>query len=283
MRIDLHTHSNCSDGTDTPTMLVHKAIAAGLDVIALTDHDTFAGIAEAQEAGKRSGLRVVNGLEMSTKYQGRSVHLLGYGCDPRNADLKAELARIRAGRTQRLPRMIERLQEAGIDITIDEVYAQAGDASAVGRPHVADILVKKGVVGSRDEAFHTWIGEGQPGYAERYACPLEEAIDLIHGARGVALVAHPWGRGTRDVLTAEVFERLIRDHQLDGLEVEHEDHDADARELLFGMGGRLGLIRTGSSDYHGLGKVGHELGCNVTRVQAYNELISRIRRRGGIV
>lgn len=283
MRIDLHTHSNCSDGTDSPTMLVHKAIAAGLDVIALTDHDTFAGIAEAQEAGKRSGLRVLNGLEMSTKFEGRSVHLLGYGCDPRNADLKAELARIRAGRTERLPRMVDNLRAAGIDITIDEVYAQAGDASAVGRPHVADVLVRKGVVASRDEAFATWIGEGQPGYAERYACPVEEGIDLIHGARGVALIAHPWGRDTRAVLTADVFERLIREHQLDGIEVEHQDHDADARELLFEMGGRLGLIRTGSSDYHGKGKVAHELGCNLTRVQAYNELVARIRRRGGIV
>lgn len=283
MRIDLHTHSNVSDGTDSPTQLVHAAIRAGLDVIALTDHDSFAGIAEAQEAGRRSGLKVLNGLEMSTKFQGKSVHLLGYGCDPRNADLKAELARIRAGRTERLPRMVEKLQEHGIDITIDEVYAHAGDASAVGRPHVADILVKKGVVPDRTAAFHSWIGEGQPGYAERYACQLEEAIDLIHGARGVAVIAHPWARESRAVLSAEVLSRLVVEHQLDGIEVEHQDHDADTRELLFSMGARLGLVRTGSSDYHGTGKVDHDLGCNTTRVQAYNELVSRIRRRGGVV
>lgn len=283
MRIDLHTHSNVSDGTDSPTTLVHKAIAAGLDVIALTDHDSFAGVAEAQEAGKRSGLKVINGLEMSAKFDGASVHLLGYGCDPRNADIKAELARIRAGRTERLPRMVEKLQEAGIDITIDEVYEHAGDASAVGRPHVADILVKKGVVPDRTAAFNSWIGVGQPGYAERYACPLEEAIDLIHGARGVAIIAHPWSRDSRQVLTSEVLEQLVHEHHLDGIEVEHQDHDEDTRELLFEMGARLGLIRTGSSDYHGTGKVNHELGCNMTRVQAFNELISRIRRRGGIV
>lgn len=283
MRIDLHTHSNVSDGTDSPTMLVQKAIAAGLDVVALTDHDTFAGIAEAQEAGRRSGLRVLNGLEMSTKFEGKSVHLLGYGCDPRNADLKAELARIRAGRTERLPHMIDNLQSAGIDITIDEVYEQAGDASAVGRPHVADVLVRKGVVPTRTAAFQTWIGEGQPGYAERYACQLEEAIDLIHGARGVAVIAHPWSRGCRPVLTSEVLQMLIREHRLEGIEVDHQDHDRDTRELLFEMGARLGLIRTGSSDYHGTGKTNHELGCNTTRVQAYNELVARIRRRGGVV
>ncbi|RRD47418.1 PHP domain-containing protein [Tessaracoccus sp. OH4464_COT-324] len=283
MRIDLHTHSNVSDGTDTPTTLVHAAISAGLDVIALTDHDTFAGVAEAQEAGRRSGLKVLNGLEMSTKFGGESVHLLGYGCDPRNADLKAELARIRAGRTERLPRMIEQLQDNGIDITVDEVYEHAGDASAVGRPHVADILVKKGVVATRAEAFKSWIGVNQPGYAERYACPLEEAIDLIHSARGVAIIAHPWSRESRAVLTAPVLERLVLEHQLDGIEVDHQDHDMDTRELLFEMGARLGLIRTGSSDYHGKGKVNHELGCNLTRVSAYNELVSRIRRRGGVV
>lgn len=283
MRIDLHTHSNVSDGTDSPTQLVHAAIKADLDVIAITDHDTFAGVAEAQEAGKRSGLKVLNGIEMSTKFEGKSVHLLGYGCDIRNADMKAELARIRAGRAERLPRMIENLQEHGIDITIDEVYEYAGDASAVGRPHVADILVRKGIVSNRTEAFHSWIGEGQPGYAERYACDLEVAIDLIHAARGVAVIAHPWAREARSVLTAPVLERLVAEHQLDGIEVEHQDHDADTRELLFEMGARLGLIRTGSSDYHGLGKINHDLGCNLTRVQAYNELISRIRRRGGVV
>lgn len=282
MRIDLHTHSNVSDGTDSPTALVHKAIAARLDVIALTDHDTFAGVSEAQEAGKRTGLKVINGLEMSAKYEGASIHVLGYGCDPRNRDLTDELARIRAARVERMPRMIENLQGLGIDISIDEVYEHAGRAAAVGRPHVADVLVRKGVVSHRTEAFEQLIGEGKPGYAERYACPLERAIDLIHGAKGAVVIAHPWARQSRDVLTAPVLERLVKEKQLDGMEVAHPDHDEDTRELLFEMGARLGLIRTGSSDYHGMGKIGSDLGTNLTRPSAYNELIARIRRRGGI-
>ena len=283
MRIDLHTHSNVSDGTDSPTALVHKAIEAGLDVIALTDHDSLAGVAEAQEAGKRTGLKVIGGMEMSTKYADESVHLLGYGCDPRNRDLADELARIRAARVDRLPRMVDNLRAAGIDIHLEEVYEHAGDAAAVGRPHVADILVRKGVVRHRKEAFETWIGVGMPGYADRYACPLERAIDLVHGARGVAVIAHPWSRESRAVLSAPVIERLVRDHGLDGIEVDHVDHDAHTRELLFEMGGRLGLVRTGSSDYHGLGKQHNDLGSNLTRPSAYNELVGRIRRRGGLV
>ncbi|NLE96782.1 MAG: PHP domain-containing protein [Propionibacterium sp.] len=281
MRIDLHTHSDVSDGTDTPTALVHKAVQVGLDVISLTDHDTFAGIAEAQEAGRRTGLKVVSGLEMSTKFEGKSVHLLGYGCDVRNRDLTDELARIRAGRVERLPRMIDNLRAAGIEITIDEVYDHAGAAAAVGRPHVADVLVQKGVVANRDEAFRTWLGEGMPGYAERYACPLERAIDLVHAAKGVAVIAHPWSRESRAVLTAPVLERLVKDYQLDGIEVDHPDHDEATRELLFEMGARLGLVRTGSSDYHGHGKENNDLACNTTRPSAYNELVGRIRRRGG--
>lgn len=281
MRIDLHTHSNVSDGTDTPTALIQNAHRAGLDVIALTDHDTFAGIPEAQEAGKRIGVKVLCGLEMSTTLDGESVHLLGYGCDTRHRELGDELVRIRAGRVDRMPRMIENLRAAGIEITLDEVREQAGAAAAVGRPHVADVLVSKGVVASRNEAFAIWLAEGQPGYAERYACGLERAIDLIHAARGVAVIAHPWSRQSRTVLSAPVIERMVRDHQLDGIEVDHPDHDEETRELLFAMGGRLGLVRTGSSDHHGLGKTNNDLGCNLTRVTAYNELVARIRRRGG--
>jgi 3',5'-nucleoside bisphosphate phosphatase len=282
MRIDLHTHSNISDGTDSPTALVLAAVEAGLDVIALTDHDTFAGVAEAQEAAKRTGLKVLVGVEISTKYDGTSVHLLGYGCDPQAPALTEELARIRSARVDRVPRMVDRLQTAGIAITVQEVHEAAGGAIAVGRPHIADVLVAKGIVTDRREAFDEWVGTGKPGYAERYACPLEQAIGLVHGAGGVAVIAHPWSRGSGAVLTAPVIERLVLEHGLDGIEVDHQDHDERTRELLFHMGGRLGLVRTGSSDYHGTGKVDHDLGCNVTRPSAYRELVARIRRRGGL-
>lgn len=282
MRIDLHTHSRVSDGTDTPTSLVLKAFHAGIDVIGLTDHDTFSGVAEAREAGKRIGVKVLGGIEMSTEHDGASVHLLGYGCDPFDRELDAELARIRFGRTQRLPAMVAKLAEAGFELTLAEVMAAANGAPAIGRPHVADAMVAKGYVAHRDEAFAGWIGVDRPAYVHRYACDLERAIDLIHAARGVAVLAHPWGRGGQTVLPAAYIESLVRDHGLEGIEVDHPDHDDETRSLLFAMGARLGLLRTGSSDHHGTGKKGHPLGANLTRPSAYRDLLARIRRRGGV-
>ncbi|MBB1509156.1 PHP domain-containing protein [Tessaracoccus sp. MC1756] len=281
MRIDLHTHSRVSDGTDTPTTLVMKAFQAGLDAIALTDHDTFGGVLEAQEAGKRIGLKVLCGIEMSTEVEGRAVHLLGYGCDIYDRDLGEELARIRHGRSHRLPMMIEKLNAAGLELTIDDVNRVAMGAPAIGRPHVADAMVAKGYIADRDEAFKVWLDEDRPGYVKRYAASLERAIELIHGAKGVAVIAHPWARRGREVIDAPYLEQLVRDYGLEGIEVDHPDHDDDARSLLFEMGGRLGLLRTGSSDYHGLGKKNNPLGANLTRKSGFRDLLARIRRRGG--
>ncbi|HJE52230.1 MAG TPA: PHP domain-containing protein [Tessaracoccus flavescens] len=283
MRIDLHTHSRVSDGTDTPTTLVMKAFAAELDVIALTDHDTFGGVLEAQEAGKRIGVKVLCGIEMSTVHNGKSVHLLGYGCDMYDRALNEELARIRFGRSERLPAMIQKLNEAGLELTLDDVTRVAMGAPVIGRPHISDALVEKGYVADRDEGFEKWLGVDKPGYVPRYACELERAIDLIHGAKGVAVIAHPWGRGGQEVLPAPYLESLVQSHQLEGIEVDHQDHDDETRSLLFEMGGRVGLVRTGSSDYHGLGKKGHPLGVNLTRPSAYKDLVARIKRRGGVV
>ena len=283
MRIDLHTHSTVSDGTDTPTGLVLAAVAAGLDVIALTDHDTFDGVLEAQEAGRRAGITVLSGIEISCEHAGRPVHLVGYGCERSSPRLLTELARVRSARAERLPAMVGRLSALGLEITVDDVLAEAGASPSVGRPHVADALVGKGFVADRAEAFRVYLAEGRPGYVPRYSIPLEQGIDLVHGAHGVAVIAHPWGRGNRDVLTAPYLESLVRGHGLEGIEVDHQDHDAATRSLLFEMGGRLGLIRTGSSDYHGLGKHDHDLGCNLTRASAYRDIVRRIGERGGDV
>lgn len=283
MRIDLHTHSRVSDGTDTPTGLVLKALDAGLDVVALTDHDTFDGVHEAAAAGKRVGVRVVTGVEMSTQLDGTSVHLLGYGCNVHDPALTAELAALRQARSRRLPAMCDALTGLGMDIGVDDVAAASRSARALGRPHVADALVSKGYVADRREAFDRFLAEGRPAYVARYSTPLGRAIDLVQAAGGVAVIAHPWGRGSRGVLTAPVIEALVRDHGLDGIEVDHEDHDSDTRRLLFDMGARLGLIRTGSSDYHGAGKDGHALGCNLTRRTAFMEIVSRIRQRQGTI
>ena len=281
MRIDLHTHSNVSDGTDTPTALVHRAHDAGLDVIALTDHDTFDGVTQAVEAGKRLGVTVVRGLEMRCEVDGSSVHLLGYGCDPSNRALAAELVKNRAGRAGRLQAFADRFTELGMALTVADIKEQSGVSPSIGRPHVADALVKLGYVADRSEAFEKWLADDKPGYIGRYSTPLEDGIDLVHGAGGVAVLAHPWGRNSRDNLTVEYIEQLVRDHGLEGIEVAHVDHDDETRSLLFDMGARLGLIRTGSSDYHGTGKQGVPLGLNTTRESAYRELVVRIRRRGG--
>ncbi len=283
MRIDLHTHSRVSDGTDTPTGLVLKALEAGLDVIALTDHDTFDGVPEAVAAGERMGVRVVPGIEMSTDVAGHSVHLLGYGCDMHHPALTQELATVRDGRSRRLPAMCRQLSEAGVPVSLDDITAAAQSARALGRPHVADAMVARGYVADRTEAFDKYLAEGKPGYVARYSTDLARAITLVHEAGGAAVIAHPWSRGNYDVVTASLLESLVAGYGLDGIEVDHEDHDTDTRRLLFEMGARLGLIRTGSSDYHGAGKKGHPLGINLTRKSAFLELVSRIRSRGGTV
>lgn len=281
MRIDLHTHSAVSDGTDTPTSLVHRAHAAGLDVIALTDHDTFDGVAQAVEAGKRIGLTVVAGVEMSCNVDGDSVHLLGYGCNRWNRALNQELAKNRLARADRLQRFADRLTELGMPLTVEDIKEQSGVSPSVGRPHIADAMVAKGYVADRAEAFDKWLADDKPGYISRYSTPLEDAIKLVHDAGGVAVLAHPWRKGHANRLTADYITHLAEELELEGIEVDHQDHDLDTREQLFALGERLGLIRTGSSDYHGLGKTNHDLGCNLTRESAYRELLARIRRRGG--
>jgi len=280
MRIDLHTHSLVSDGTDTPTELVRKAAASGLDVLALTDHDTFDGLVEARLEARRAGITLLGGVEISAQRRGASVHLLGYGCDPHDAPLLEELARIRAGRTQRVPAMVARLNALGMEVTIDDVLARARGAS-LGRPHVADVLVERGYAATRDEVFARWLGEGGPAYVDRYATDLPAAIELVHRAGGVAVIAHPWARGRRGDLDEVYLAELVDGYGLDGVELDHPDHDADTRRELAAVAERLGVFTTGSSDYHGLGKSANPLGVETTRPEVFAEVVRRIRARGG--
>lgn len=282
MRIDLHTHSAVSDGTDTPEQLVRHAALAGLEVIALTDHDTIDGIAAAQAAGRAEGVRVIAGLELSTELDGHSVHLLAYGTRPDDAELSAELVLLRESRSGRVEAFAGRLTELGMEITAAEIWQAAGSAPSVGRPHVADAMVSRGYVADRNEAFAQWLGDDKPAYVTRYATALGRAIDLVHGAGGAAVIAHPWGRGSREVLTTEVLTRLVRDHGLDGIEVDHEDHDERDRKELARLATGLGLVATGSSDHHGVGKVDHPLGVNVTHEAALEHLLRIITTRGGL-
>jgi hypothetical protein len=278
MRIDLHTHSAVSDGTDRPAALVAKAAAAGLDVVALTDHDTFAGLDEAVAAGERHGVQVVRGMELSCARNHQSVHLLAYGADPDAPALTAELERVRGGRAGRLLPVLAKLAALGVPVSEEEVMAQVGSSPSVGRPHIADAMVAAGHVRDRTEAFDRFLADGGPAHVARYAIEVGHGIDLVHGAGGVAVIAHPWGRGREQLLPAEVLERLVVEHRLDGLEVDHQDHDAETRARLQALADRLGVLATGASDYHGTGKTDHDLGCNTTRPEVFAAIQERLGR-----
>lgn len=272
MRIDLHTHSRASDGTDTPAGLVRAGVDAGLDVLAITDHDTSGGWAEAAAAAEETGLTLVPGMEISTRHHGRGVHLLAYWPDPGYPPLDAELAKVLHGREARVPTMVARLNGLGIEITHDDVRRAARGAVASGRPHVADALVTLGVVPDRTAAFDRYLGWGRPAHVDRYAVPLEIAITLVKESGGVTVVAHPWGRGGLGRPDEAAFAEL-QGLGLSGIEVDHQDHDATARERLRAIASNLGLVATGSSDYHGAGKTDHELGCNTTEPEEFARLL----------
>jgi len=274
VRIDLHTHSRVSDGTDSPSELVRAARAARLDVVALTDHDTSAGWSEAAAAARVEGIELVRGMEISTDHHGHGVHLLAYLPDPTYPPLVEELARILEGRDGRLPTMIARLQELGIDLTLDDVAAVSGDAAASGRPHVADALVAKGVVASRDEAFDRYLSSGRPAYVGRYAAPLVSMIRIVAAAGGATVIAHPWGRSGRGRPDQADLGPLV-EAGLAGLEVDHQDHGPVERRELRAIARNLDLVVTGSSDYHGAGKTGHGLGVNTTEAEEYARLLDR--------
>jgi 3',5'-nucleoside bisphosphate phosphatase len=276
MRIDLHTHSSISDGTDEPSGLVDRAKQVGLDVIALTDHDTFAGLDEAVSRGEQVGVRVVRGMELSCTRGGQSVHLLAYGADPAFPELAAEMAKVRGGRMGRLAGVLQRLAELGVPVTEEQVMAEVGESPSVGRPHIADAMVNAGHVADRTEAFDRFLADGGPAHVPRYAVPVERGIDLVHAAGGVAVIAHPWGRGREHTLPPEVLRRLASVQGLDGIEVDHQDHDPDTRVRLRALATELDLLATGSSDYHGAGKLDHELGCNTTAPEVFETLMERL-------
>jgi 3',5'-nucleoside bisphosphate phosphatase len=273
VRIDLHTHSDRSDGTDRPSELVARAAAAGLDVLALTDHDTAVGWDEARAAATDEGIGLVPGMEISCAHAGDGVHLLAYLLDPSYPPLAEELRRVLDGRSARLPAILDRLRGLGIDVTRDDVLAVSGSAAATGRPHVADALVAKGVVRDRAEAFDRFLAQGRPGYVSRYAADLVQMIRLVSRAGGVCVLAHPWGRHSRRALDVATLTTL-KDAGLAGLEVDHQDHDQATRAELRAVAERLGLLRTGSSDFHGAGKLDCPLGANTTDPDQFERLLA---------
>jgi len=273
VRIDLHTHTRASDGTQTAQELVHAAKAAGLDVLGLTDHDTTDAWTAAARTAEEVGITLVRGIEISTRHLGRGAHLLAYLPDPTYPPLVTHLQKILDGRNSRVPAMLDRLRDVGIDVGIDDVRRVAEGTAATGRPHVADALVTLGVVRDRSTAFRRYLNPGRPAYVNRYAAPLADMVRIVGEAGGVSVLAHPWGRHGPDAMPERAIAELAG-LGLGGLEVDHQDHRPDDREQLRAIAARLGLLTTGSSDHHGLGKHDHDLGCHTTAPEDYQRLLA---------
>ncbi|WP_434596130.1 PHP domain-containing protein [Streptomyces sp. A5-4] len=272
MRIDLHTHSTASDGTDTPAELVRNAAAAGLDVVALTDHDSTRGHAEAIAALPAS-LTLVTGAELSCRVDGIGLHMLAYLFDPAEPDLASEIELVRDDRVPRARGMVAKLRELGVPIEWDQVARIAGDGS-VGRPHIASALVELGVVETVSDAFTSnWIANDGRCYVDKHELDPFDAIRLVKAAGGVTVFAHP-GADRRGHTVPESVLAELAAAGLDGIEVDHMDHDAPTRARLRVLAADLGLLTTGSSDYHGSRKT-VRLGESTTDPEIYGEITRR--------
>jgi predicted metal-dependent phosphoesterase TrpH len=271
MRIDLHSHSDASDGTRPPAEVVRRAREAGLDVLALTDHDTVAGWDEAARA-LPEGLTLVPGVELSCRYEGRSLHLLGYLFDPSAPALAAELAAVRAHRVDRARGMVDRLRALGADVSWERVRELAGGES-VGRPHIARAMVEAGVVATVDEAFTAdWIADGGRAHVGPYPLDPVRAVRLVREAGGACVLAHPRAGRAGRALADEAIEELAA-AGLAGIEVDHPDHAPEDRARLRDLAAGLGLVGTGSSDYHGE-LPEDRLGRETTAAPAYEALLA---------
>ena len=271
MRADLHVHSSASDGSDPPAEVMRRAARVGLDVVALTDHDTVAGHTEAAAAA--GPVTLLPGMELSCRLDGRSLHLLAYVFDPDQPELAAELTRIRDDRVLRARAMVDKLAGLGVDVSWEQVAAIAGQA-VVGRPHIARAMADSGAIASPREAFtRDWIADGGRAYVGRYALDPVRAIDLVRAAGGVTALAHP--RAGRDTwVTNEQITRLAA-AGLAGLEVFHPDQSEAERARLIALAHDLALAITGGSDDHG-SLTDYRLGCETTSGEAYQDLLSRV-------
>lgn len=249
MCVDLHLHSTYSDGTLSPSDLVERAVKYGLRCIALTDHDTVEGINELRDQGRKNNMPVLSGLEVSATHREYSLHILGYGIDHANEELLRFLNELQRGRTERNEKIISGLQRLGLNVHLDELQAVSRHGQT-GRPHIAALLLNKGIVGSLNQAFNLYLRKGAPAWAGRLSFSAAESISIIHRAGGIAVLAHP---GHLDpemkflpLLIAELVER-----GLDGIEVYYPSHSAPVRKRLLRLAKKYTLVATGGSDYHG--------------------------------
>lgn len=248
MCVDLHTHSTYSDGSCTPAELIALAVESGLHGLSLTDHDTLEGVDEACRLGAEAGLTVIPGVEISTSLHERTMHILGYGIDPANTALQRWLIPIQEGRERRNAVILQKLQNLGVDITTEEVM-ELSRCGQTGRPHIARLLVDKGVVESFDAAFRQYLGRNRPAWESRFSYSAAETIAMIRQAGGIAVLAHP---GQIDP-TMSIQPALIRElarRDLDGLELYYPTHTRRMKKQLKTLAAELGLLVTGGSDFH---------------------------------
>ncbi|HTG54354.1 MAG TPA: PHP domain-containing protein [Gemmatimonadaceae bacterium] len=270
--VDLHMHSTASDGSASPSAVVAAARAASLATIALTDHDTLAGVAEARAAGDAAGVRVIAGVELSAvDGAGEEMHVLGLHI-ARPDGLQRALDVFRAARRARALEIVARLNALSVPVTADAVLAQAGEG-AIGRPHVARALVAGGWAKDIREAFERWLGAGRPAFVEKRRLTIPEACALIHDAGGLAIYAHPGGDGTRDRL------RALAAQGLDGVEVRHPGHSPADTARLAALADELDLVPSGGSDWHGAAEGSRTIGCMQVPPQWLERQEARVRER----
>ena len=275
--IDLHTHTNCSDGTDSPFALVNKALSSGITTLGITDHDTTSGWAEAITAARKP-ISLVLGAEISTlTLDGISVHILGLLFDGENEQMQTMLSEARDTRIPRMRKMIELLRADGYAITMEDVIKATPAGATLGRPHLADALVSNGVVKSRDEAFENLLHNESKYYVTHATPTPESAIQTIAAAGGVSIIAHPMASRRGAVISTSMFSALV-DAGLNGIEVDHRDQTAAERVELREVAHELDLVVTGASDYHGTGKM-NSLGENLTDPAQWDRLESLASHR----
>jgi predicted metal-dependent phosphoesterase TrpH len=258
--VDLHCHSTASDGTLKPAEVVRLAVEVGLSALALTDHDTIGGVEEAAAEAKRLGLDFLPGIEISAEYpQPGTLHLLGYGIDPQSATLRDLTKTLLAGRDNRNPKIIDKLQKLGVSITMDELEREAG-GKVMGRPHIAAILLRKGYVSSIKQAFDKYLAPGGAAYFDKERLSPAQAISMILECGGLPVLAHPIQLRYHNDAELERIVKDLLDLGLAGIEVIHSDHGSELIEKYTALASRFHLLKTGGSDFHGSNKTRIQLG-----------------------
>lgn len=277
---DMHLHSDFSDGSETPERIVELAVEAGLSAAVLTDHDTMAGVPRFLAAARAAGLRAMPGLEISADVPGRTVHMLAYGCDAEEPRLAAALERVRTSREARNAEIVAKLVRLGAPVSMDDVRAEAG-SGVVGRPHIAAALVRKGFASDRADAFGRFLARGAPAYADRYRLAPKEAIALVRGAGGVAVLAHPTTTGYGGA-ELRAFVADLAEAGLGGMECLYSGHAPPQVEEYVAIARDLGLAVTGGTDFHGANKPNVKIGIAYGRLrvreEAFDGILARLPR-----